>query len=558
MKVLIPMAGMGKRFMAAGYDTPKPLIMVDGLPVVEHIAKNFSPEDEFVFGANQDQLKKNPAILTLLNRIAPRHKLIPMPYQKEGPIGVVRKMFGSFKDEEPVIVNYCDFSWVWNYEHFKKTIRDNDCDGAVVCYRGFHPHLLGPNKYATLDADGLWMKEIREKFSWHDTKQKDWTSSGTYYFKKGSYVKKYFEAIEKRPEWKINGEFYVSQIFQLMKEDGLKIFIYEIPYMLQWGTPEDLEEYRYWSDYFRHLSVATDSSSPAVKRGQVLRPVPFLPSMTALILMAGRGKRFAEEGYGLPKPWIPFEGTTLVAKSTQCLPRASRYLFVTREEIKNEKKEAELRSEIASSSPSGTPRNDIDFIYLQQITRGQAETALAAKKHLDPEEPLLIGACDHAMILDPSEFKRLTDEKSGIDALIFTYRHHPALRRKPEMYGWVQTDADGRALKVSVKVPLAGDPFEHHAVIGAFWFRRARYFIENAEAMIRKNDRVNHEFYIDQCMNYLIQSKLRVYVFEVTKFASLGTPDDLKCYEYWERFFRQADFHPYKVPGSSVLGTLGN
>lgn len=437
-----------------------------------------------------------------------------MPYQKEGPIAVVRKMLSAVKPEEPVTINYCDFSWAWDYAHFQKTVRENGCDGAVICYRGFHPHLLGPNHYATLDAEGLWMKEIREKFSWHENKQKDWTSSGTYYFKKGEYVKKYFAEIEKHPGWKINGEFYVSQIFQLMKEDGLKIFIYEIPFMLQWGTPEDLAEYQYWSDFFRR-QAAVSNKAEAQK-------------MMVLILMAGRGKRFAEEGYKAAKPWIPVDGSSLVAKSTESLPRGSHYLFVTRKDLKDEKNEKALTKAFAPA----------EMIYIAEMTRGQAETALAAKSRLKLEEPLLIGACDHSMILDRSEFKKMTDEKSGIDALILTYRRHPALRRKPEMYGWVEVDPTGRALKVSVKVPLPGDPAEHHAVIGAFWFRKARYFTENAEAMVAKNDRVNDEFYIDQCMNYLIRAGLRVHVFEVAKFASWGTPDDLKTYEYWEKFFR--------------------
>ena len=276
MKIVIPMAGMGKRFLAAGYETPKTLIPIEGRSVVEHVVRHFSPEDDFVFGINQEHDQKTP-LRSVLQALAPRGKIISMPYEKGGPIATVNHMLAAIADNEPVIVNYCDFSWVWDYEHFKKTIRSTDCDGAVICYRGFHPHLLGPNQYATLDSDGPWMKEIREKHSWHDNKQKDWTSSGTYYFKKGAYIKKYFKEIEPHADWRINGEHYVSQIYQLMKEDGLKILIYEIPYMLQWGTPEDMEEYLYWSDFFR-IHSAFESWTQHVKRTK--------NKMTTLILMA--------------------------------------------------------------------------------------------------------------------------------------------------------------------------------------------------------------------------------------------------------------------------------
>lgn len=511
MKIVIPMAGKGKRFLSAGYETPKTLIPIEGRPVVEHVVKHFSPNDEFIFGINSEHDQKTD-MRKILQSLVPSGKIISMEYEKGGPIATVNRMSHEIHDDEPVIVNYCDFSWVWDYEHFKKTVAANDCDGAVVCYRGFHPHLLGPNHYATLDADGLWMKEIREKHSWHDNKQKDWTSSGTYYFKKGSYIKKYFREIEQRPDWKINGEHYVSQIYQLMKEDGLKIFIYEIPYMLQWGTPEDMEEYLYWSHYF--------------KRKNQIQPERSVSDGQTLILMAGAGQRFADAGYTFPKPYIPVDGGVMVERSAKSLPQNRAVIFMTRDELRHPKFEERLTREFQSPK----------IVSLLQLTEGQASTALCAKPELDPEKPLLIGACDHQIFYNDALFQEWTQKNSGVDAIIFTYRNNPNVKRNPNAYGWVDVDSDGRVKSVSVKKPLPGDPVKNHAIIGSFWFRKARYFFENAEQMVRENSRINHEFYIDQAMNFLIRSGLSVKAFEVDAYASWGTPDDLKTYEYWQKF----------------------
>ena len=531
MKVLIPMAGMGKRFLKAGYREPKPLIRVDGIPVIEHILHNFSADDDFAFGVNHEHAEAG-AILETLTGLAPSAKIIVMPYQREGPVASIRRMFEAVRDEEAVIVNYCDFSWAWDYEDFKRTVSENGCDGAVICYRGFHPHLLGPNLYATLASEGLWMKEIREKHSWHKTKMKDWTSSGTYYFKKGRNLKKYFQAIEARPEWRINGEFYASQVFQLMKEDGLKISIYEIPFMLQWGTPEDLEEYQYWSGYFR----AKENPAP-------FRSYP----MRVVILMAGAGKRFSDEGYRVPKPYIPVDDSFMVRRSAEELPRGDRYLFITRRELGSPEGEAALTNAFPGA----------EIKVIEELTQGQACTALLAEPFWDPEGPLLIGACDHSILWDPSVLKPLIEGPGACDSLIFTYRHNPMVRRNPKMYGWVETDRSGRARRVSVKVPLAGDPAEHHAIIGSFWFKKARYFSEHAKKMIAEDSRINGEFYIDQCINYLIKAGLDVRVFEVGKYASWGTPNDLRTYEYWQRFFKQAWFHPYGKAARRELRKAG-
>ena len=97
--------------------------------------------------------------------------------------------------------------------------------------------------------------------------------------------------------------------------------------------------------------------------------------------------------------------------------------------------------------------------------------------------------------------------------------------------------------KVSVKVPLEGDPLSHHTIIGTFWFRKARFYFENAEHMVQANDRINNEFYIDHCMNYLIKASLNVHVFEVDQYISYGTPNDLLTYNYWQAYFNESRTH---------------
>ena len=526
MKILIPMAGSGKRFLDAGYTVPKPLIIVEGMPIIEHIVRRFSNDDDFIFGCNEEHLEQ-AEMSNLLKSLVKNCSIVSMPYKKEGPIYGLKKMIDFIPNDEQAIVNYCDFSWIWDFEDFKNKVKENDCDGAVVCYKGFHPHLLGEAFYATLDSKDLWMKEIREKYSWHKNKMDDWSSSGTYYFKKGAYLKKYLYEIEKRPEWKINGEFYVSQLFQLMKEDGLKIFIYEIPYMLQWGTPEDLEEYIYWSDYF-----GLEKSKNFYQQKTSIFP------MNILIPMAGAGKRFVEAGCNLPKPLINVGNIPMVLRATKNLPFGEKYIFITRNEfITSFRLDQELRKHFSN----------VEIITVNQITQGQASSALLAKHLINNETPLLIGACDNGMIFDIDKFTNLTSPNSSIDALIFTFRKNPTVRRNPQMYGWVLTEEDKRALQVSVKIPISDNVINDHAVVGTFWFKKGKYFVECAEEMISANDRINNEFYIDNCMNYLIKRKLKVYVFEIDKYICWGTPNDLKIYEYWQRYFNLPNHCEKKV-----------
>lgn len=254
MKIIIPMSGSGNRFLRAGFKEIKPLIEVDGKTIVEHVIDLFPGEEDFIFVCNNEHLKTTP-LAQVLARAKPKGAIIAIPPHHLGPVYAVLQVANFIKDEEPVIVNYVDFFAHWEYEDFKKTIDGNKCDGCITAYQGFHPHLLGEGLYAGMRVNqNHSMLEIREKHCFTKNKMDSFHSAGTYYFREGRYVKKYFKTlIEKNVH--TNNEYYVSMVYQLMKENGLEVFIYELEYFLQWGTPQDLEAYKHWSDYFATLKT---------------------------------------------------------------------------------------------------------------------------------------------------------------------------------------------------------------------------------------------------------------------------------------------------------------
>lgn len=253
MKIIVPMSGKGTRFVRAGYSDLKPLIKVNNKAIIEHVINLFPGENDFIFICDNEHLEKTDMEKVLISN-KPNAKIIGIKNQKLGPVWAVSNIFDLIGDEEPVIVNYCDFFMDWDYEDFKKTVKENGCDGAVIAYKGFHPHLLHEeNFYASMvDCKNNYMEEIKEKHSFTTNKMDSPQSAGTYYFKRGKYVKKYFkELIDK--DISLNGEYYVSLVYNLLKDDGLNVYIYDkVPHFLQWGTPADLEEYKYWAGIFQN------------------------------------------------------------------------------------------------------------------------------------------------------------------------------------------------------------------------------------------------------------------------------------------------------------------
>ena len=351
----------------------------------------------------------------------------------------------------------------------------------------------------------------------------EYASDGTYYFRKGSFVKKYFSRLMER-DINLKGEYYVSLVYNLLAEDGLKVSIYEVQHMLQWGTPEDLEQYVQWSDYFRRLAGPR-------------KEMPSRDGQINLIPLAGRGSRFAKEGYDDPKPLIPVSGKPMVVQAASCLPPAGRNIFVC---LSEHLERYPLREAISGAYPGAK------IVGIDRVTQGQAETCLIGLDGEDSEAPLLIAACDNGMLYDAESCGRLLGDAS-VDAFVWTFRHHPSGVRNPEMYGWVELDGKDNVKRVSVKKAVSDNPYEDHAIVGTFYFRKARYFRDAYDMLVKRDIRVNGEYYVDSLANLLVEMGLKVKVFEIESYICWGTPDDLRTFEYWQSFFHKCAWHPYRL-----------
>jgi NDP-sugar pyrophosphorylase family protein len=246
MKLIVPMSGQGSRFIAAGYSTPKPLIIVEGKPIIAHVLDMFPGIEEVIFVCNQEHLA-NSKMAEILKSLRPKSTIIKIESKKLGPVHALTFAFPYLDDNEDVIVSYCDFTQDWDFAAFKKAASLKSFAGAVPAYTGFHPHLLRKNLYAgiKLNEQGL-MAEIKEKYCFTANPEDSHHSSGIYYFGSGALLKKYSEEMLQEKDT-LNGEYYVSMLYPRLLRDGLPVAVPAISHFMQWGTPEDLEEYEAWS-----------------------------------------------------------------------------------------------------------------------------------------------------------------------------------------------------------------------------------------------------------------------------------------------------------------------
>lgn len=266
--------------------------------------------------------------------------------------------------------------------------------------------------------------------------------------------------------------------------------------------------------------------------------------MANIIPMAGLGTRFSKEGYKLPKPLIPVTGKPMIVRVTETLPATDKWIFIVRQEHIDEYRIDEILEQLIP---------EVIVVAVKKTTEGQASTCMLAMPYLDPDEPMFIASCDNSFLFDKAKFEELTNDPQ-IDAIVWTFTKNKLLSDSPKSWGWCVLADDGITINdMSVKIPVSGTPYDDHAVVATFYFKRAGDFKKAYELMVKENFRINNEFYVDSLPIFYNKLDLRSVIFDVDLYVGWGKPRDLDEYKgieakikegksfensrMWERFF---------------------
>jgi HAD superfamily hydrolase (TIGR01509 family) len=228
MNVLIPMAGAGTRFANAGYTFPKPLIEVDGKPMIQVVVENLNIQANYNFIVQKEHYEKYN-LQYLLNLIAPNCNIIQVDGLTEGAACTTLLAKEFINNEDPLVMANSDQFVEWDSNECLYAFNAVGIDGGIVSFKSTHPKW----SYAKLGEDGF-VSEVAEKKPISDN-----ATVGIYFWNKGSDYVKYAEQMIGK-NIRTNNEFYVCPVFNEAIQDGKKIRIKEIERMWGIGTPEDL------------------------------------------------------------------------------------------------------------------------------------------------------------------------------------------------------------------------------------------------------------------------------------------------------------------------------
>jgi len=233
MNVLIPMAGAGKRFEEMGYSFPKPLVDVDGKPMIQVVVDSLNIDAKYIYVVQKEHYEKYN-LKHLLNLISPNCEIIQIDEITEGAACTTLLAEKYINNDEPLLMANSDQYLDWNSNEFMYSMIADDIDGGILTFTATHPKW----SFAKLDDSGF-VERVAEKDPISNI-----ATVGVYFWTKGSdYVKYCKQMIEK--DIRTNNEFYVCPVYNQGIEDGKKIKTYHIDRKQMWGlgTPEDLKRF---------------------------------------------------------------------------------------------------------------------------------------------------------------------------------------------------------------------------------------------------------------------------------------------------------------------------
>lgn len=235
--------------------------------------------------------------------------------------------------------------------------------------------------------------------------------------------------------------------------------------------------------------------------------------LNIVVPMAGAGSRFARAGYADPKPLIPVNGIPMIKLVIENLrPQvAHRFIFICQA--------AHIAAYgLVDKLTAWAPGCAI--IGLDGLTEGAACTVLAARHLIDSDDPLMIANSDQYVDVRVDDYLAAMD---GRDGLVMT------MRASDPKWSFVGLDGAGMVTTVVEKEVISDE-----ATVGIYNFARGAEFVAAADEMIRKELRVNGEYYVAPTYNQLVQKGARIGVFNVGAEAAgmygLGIPADLDLF----------------------------
>ena len=492
----IPIAGRSKRFIDYGISTHKAFLKIQNTFLLKKIISKF-PRDIFspCVICTHEQFTEYEVYFDELFEVYPELIVQKISQHDLGPTYSLRQL--EIDSEAPLVIHYCDFIVEMGYEKLIDYLNQ-----GIFCapfFKGFHPASFGETTFCYMKINpNNFLISLKEKSSFTSQKFNEPCSTGIYAFPTFQKFVEIADELLRNPDSWGQKESYTSLCMNIAIKKNYKVFCEEVNKFICLGTPKDYEEYLYWEKIYREYNH---------------KQLKNFTHENHIITAAGRGNRFINEGYIIPKIFLQFEGKNLIEHAYYSI---------------DSKKNTIISLEIYKDKLKKIFQKDLDnFYFFAKTPNGQLNTLNNYFENKKQINNFFVSSADYNFNFSDLHFKSFL-KKNNPDVVIFTFPWKDYVFEDISNYGFVKSDEFGKVMNIIEKPKRElEENLLNSLLIGTFWFKSS----EIIKLILDKKNKKREAFIASSLNNYLDQ--LKVYKFEVSYWLSLGTPKELQLAEYW-------------------------
>lgn len=232
LHVIMPMNGLGIRFKNEGIETPKPMILVDGIPLFLKALQSLKdlriPTKITMILA---PIEKKYGFEEWKKKYIPSSNIIYSNQTTKGAVETCMLAKEHIKENDCILLLDCDLHFQ-SSEYLK--LIEQEClkpsiDAALLTFQSNNPRY----SYAELHDDRVQRTAEKQAISSN-------AIAGAYFFSRASYFLDAAEILMKTPPM---NEYYISHLYNILISRGKIIKAKPVSIFYSFGTPEELRDY---------------------------------------------------------------------------------------------------------------------------------------------------------------------------------------------------------------------------------------------------------------------------------------------------------------------------
>lgn len=222
--------------------------------------------------------------------------------------------------------------------------------------------------------------------------------------------------------------------------------------------------------------------------------------------MGGRGSRFTDDKFQLPKPLIIINDKPFFYWSTISIIKYVEIASLTFVVLKEHVEKFRIDEEIIKYFPTAI------IVTIPDVLPGAVLTCLEGIKHIDDDNPIVFNDCDH-MFKCTDFYNYCYKDDFDVDGALLTF-----LSNEPK-FSYLILNENNEVAGTIEKIVMSDK-----AICGAYYFKNKKIFEESvAEYLLECN---YSEYFVSGVYNIMTKKNMKISNFQVDWHLAFGTPDE--------------------------------